>query len=100
MKAEEDQLEAERNRLQGLFDAGDTTFTTLGVIDVNLGAKQRKAKKAKKARITASTGKENVDPASAMRDVRSSAAVAVLVAMPTAPALFAQPPVARAIAFR
>jgi len=100
MKAEEVQLEAERNRLQGLFDAGDTTFTTLGVIDVNLGAKQRKAKKAKKARITASTGKENVDPASATRDVRSSAAAAVLVAMPTAPALFAQPPVARAIAFR
>jgi hypothetical protein len=97
IEKEEAEREAEEKRLKALFDAGDTTFTTLGVIDVNLGTKKRKAKKA---RISESTGKENVDPASAMRDVRSAAAAAVSVATPTAPALFAQSTVARAIAFR
>jgi hypothetical protein len=97
-KSEEDKAEAERTRLQGLYDAGDTTFTTLGVIDVNLRPKGRKAKKAK---ASTTTGKENVDPASATHDATSSAAGAVLVAIPRASAApLAAPSAARAIAFR
>jgi hypothetical protein len=41
-KAEED---AEKRRLTALFDCGDTTFTTLGVIDVNLQPKGTKGRK-------------------------------------------------------
>jgi hypothetical protein len=40
-KAEED---AEKGRLAVLFECGDTTFTTLGVIDVNLQPKGRKGR--------------------------------------------------------
>ena len=99
-KADEDKAEAERLRLQALYDAGDTTFTTLGVIDVNLRPKGRKAKKAK---VSTAPGKENVDPSSAMHDARSSAAAVLAAMMPrTSPP---SPPLAvssatRAIAFR
>ena len=97
-KADEDKALAERTRLQALYDAGDTTFTTLGVIDVNLRPKGRKAKKAK---ASAAPGKENVDPTSAAQEA-TSAAAAVLAAMPSAsaPLKRSTPSAARAIAFR
>jgi len=41
-KADED---AERQRLTALFECGDTTFTTLGVIDVNLQPKGTRGRK-------------------------------------------------------
>ena len=80
-KAEED---AEKRRLAALFDCGDTTFTTLGVIDVNLQPKGRKGRskgkreeeekeeeeergrkedgKDEQVIETATANKENVDP--------------------------------------
>jgi hypothetical protein len=60
--------EAKRRRLQALFDGGDTTFTTLGVIDVNLqpkgkkGRKGEKEEKEEKEESPSTTGKENIDP--------------------------------------
>jgi hypothetical protein len=70
--------DAEKQRLRALFDKGDTTFTTLGVIDVNLQPKGKKKKKKKKgekgkkrekgeAKVkggeqSTAAGKENSDP--------------------------------------
>jgi hypothetical protein len=55
-KAEE---EAEERRLRALFDGGDTTFTTLGVIDVNLQPKkQGRKKKGEKGEEREEEGKE------------------------------------------
>jgi hypothetical protein len=59
MKEEEDKQEAERGRLQALFDGGDTTFTTLGVIDVNLQPKKKgRKKKGEKGEEREEEGKE------------------------------------------
>jgi hypothetical protein len=106
IEKEKAEQEAEEQRLKAMFDEGDTTFTTLGVIDVNLPKKKTKnkqeneTKKAKKVKLSASTDKENADPSSSTRDVRSSSAAAVFAASPNASASFAQQPVARAIMFR
>jgi len=62
VKEDEAKAQAEKERLQRLFDAGDTTFTTLGVIDVNMGEKKKGRKKRKTSQ---SAGKENIDPPSA-----------------------------------
>jgi len=78
-KAEE---EAEKRRLTALFDCGDTTFTTLGVIDVNLQPKGMRGRKkgkgnenkeqedeeggetrvGKDEKVTREADKENIDP--------------------------------------
>ena len=55
IEREEAETRAEKERLQVLFDSGDTTFTTLGVIDVNVMPKggkkgRKKGKKGKKER--------------------------------------------------
>ena len=76
--------EAEKQRLKALFNGGDTTFTTLGVIDVNLKPKgTKKGKKGKKGeeeederekeeKVTRAAGKENLDhpPPPALRRKR------------------------------
>ena len=48
IEKEEAEAKAEKERLKALFDGGDTTFTTLGVIDVNLRPKGKKGKKNRK----------------------------------------------------
>jgi hypothetical protein len=98
-KADDDKAEAERTRLRGLYDAGDTTFTTLGVVDI-LKPKGKKGRKAKKAKGSRATGKENIDPRSEAHDATSAAAAAVLAAMQHASAPLTAPSAARAIAFR
>ena len=51
---------AEKERLKALFDGGDVTFTTLGVIDINLGMKGKgRKKKREKEEETVAAGKEN-----------------------------------------
>lgn len=82
IEKEEAGAKAEKERLKALFDNGDTTFTTLGVIDVNLKPKGRKkgrkkgkkqGKKGKKGESeeeeedhgeeeNRAAGKENIDP--------------------------------------
>jgi hypothetical protein len=46
---EKAEQEAEDSRRRALFDGGDVTFTTLGVIDVNLPVKKKGRKKKKRA---------------------------------------------------
>ena len=76
-KADED---AEKQRLTALFECGDTTFTTLGVIDVNLQPKGTRGRKkgkrdeeeeqeetgkeeaGREEDVTKAAGKENSDP--------------------------------------
>jgi hypothetical protein len=99
VKAGKEKEEAEKRRLQGLFDAGDTTFTTLGTVNVNVCPKERKAKKAKK---TGADGQENRydEPPVAVQEATSPAAAAV-IATPVAPASAPQAvTVARAVMFR
>ena len=83
MDADKAEEEAEKRRLTVLFERGDTTFTTLGVIDVNLQPKGTRGRKKGKANEekeeeeergrkedgkdeqvieTATANKENVDP--------------------------------------
>ena len=74
IKKEEAETRAEKERLKALFDNGDTTFTTLGVIDVNVMPKGRKkgrkkGKTGKKGeeegeeeKVTRAAGRENDDP--------------------------------------
>jgi hypothetical protein len=71
VEKEEAEAKAEKERLKALFDNGDTTFTTLGVVDVNVKPKGRKSgrKKGKKGedegeeeKVTRAAGKENIDP--------------------------------------
>ena len=97
VKEDEAKLEAERERLRRLFDAGDTTFTTLGVIDVNMRVQERKAKKAKHS---SSAGKENSDHPPAKRDARSSCTTPVPASTTHAAMPLMQLPVSRAIVFR
>jgi len=73
VKADREKEEAEKRRLQGLFDAGDTTFTTLGTVNVNVCPKGRRAKKAK---MTRAAGQENDEPPVAAQQATSSAAAA------------------------
>jgi len=100
VKADKEKEEAEKRTLQGLFDAGDTTFTTLGTVNVNVCPKERKAKKAKK---TGADGQENRydEPPVAVQEATSPAAAAV-IATPVAPASAPQAAssVARAVMFR
>ena len=60
IEQEKAQQKAEKERLKALFDGGDVTFTTLGVVDVNLGMKGKgRKKKREKGEETAAAGKEN-----------------------------------------
>jgi hypothetical protein len=97
VKADKEKEETEKRRLQGLFDAGDNTFTSLGIVNVNVCPKERKAKKAKKTRAA---GRENGDPQLAVQEATSSAAApsaAMRVAVVSAPQAVT---VARAVTFR
>jgi hypothetical protein len=81
IEKEKTEQEAEERRLRALFDDGDTTFTTLGVIDVNLQPKKqgRKKKEEKgeereeegkeKEKVWRAAGKENIQapPSAALR---------------------------------
>ena len=49
IEKEKAEQEAEDSRRRALFDGGDVTFTTLGVIDVNLPVKKKGRKKKKRA---------------------------------------------------
>jgi hypothetical protein len=56
IEREEAEKKAEKERLKALFDGGDVTFTTLGVIDVNLGVTGKGRKKKREE-----GGKENAE---------------------------------------
>jgi len=108
IEQEEVEAKAEKERLKALFDNGDTTFTTLGVIDVNLRPKGRKKgrnkgkKKGKKGeeegeseeeedegeeeKVTRAAGKENIDPphtSATRKRRRGKEPTAVMVEMET-----------------
>jgi hypothetical protein len=97
VKEDEAKAQAEKERLRRLFDAGDTTFTTLGVIDVNMRVQERKAKKAKHS---SSAGKENSEHPPATRDPRPSCTIPVPASATHAAMSVTQLPVSRAILFR
>jgi hypothetical protein len=63
IEREEAEKKAEKERLKALFDGGDVTFTTLGVVDVNLGVTGKGRKKKRKE-----GGKENADEGNSERD--------------------------------
>ena len=63
IEREEAEKKAEQERLKALFDGGDVTFTTLGVIDVNLGVTGKGRKKKRKE-----GGQENVGEGDSKRD--------------------------------
>ena len=95
IEREKAEAEAEKQRLKALFDEGDATFTTLGVIDVNVkpkgkrGRKKKKKKgeeegeerKEKEGKVTRRAGKENIEhpptPAPRKRRRRAQPTVAV-----------------------
>ena len=100
---------AESQRLKALFDGGDVTFTTLGVIDVNLVVKGKgRKKKREKGEETVAAGKENGNqsspaPSSKRRSPDDQATPAVIVTVneeKTATAAQPNSSVARAIMFR
>jgi hypothetical protein len=106
----------EGQRLKALFDGGDTTFTTLGVIDVNVQPKggKRKGRKRKPAeeKTTEMTGgKENSSSAvlhvvSKKRGAHATQATSThtqqvqLLLQASVESDNGQAPVARAIMFR
>jgi hypothetical protein len=103
IEREKAEAEAEKQRLKALFDEGDATFTTLGVIDVNVrpkGKRGRKKKnkkkkgeeegeegeegeerKEKEGKVTRRAGKENIEhpptPAPRKRRKRAQPTAAV-----------------------
>jgi hypothetical protein len=108
----------EGQRLKALFDGGDTTFTTLGVIDVNIQpkggkgkgkGKGRKRKPAEEKTAERTGGKENSSSpvlavVSKKRRARAAEAASTQAQQPQASDSAkpddSQPLVARAITFR
>lgn len=100
--------EAKDSRQRALFDGGDATFTTLGVIDVNLPVmkkKGRKKKKRAKGEENQPQGEESSDssPAPAERKRRTAQkpkADSMMAGEKTLTAILPGSSVARAITFR
>ena len=61
IEQEKTEKKAESQRLRALFDGGDVTFTTLGVIDVNLVVIGKGRKKKREKGEEPAAGKENGD---------------------------------------
>jgi len=119
IEKEKAEQEAEERRLRALFDDGDTTFTTLGVIDVNLQPKKqgRKKKEEKgeereeegkeKEKVWRAAGKENIQapPSAALRkrgrdEEQVATTSTVTAAVNSALVSLSRSTVTRAIVFR